>query len=81
MTVGAFTGEASCFNNENICFEKKEAAIIGGIGLGFLGTVIGATAGAIRRAERWEEMPLERIRVSLSPQRGGGVRLAASFKF
>jgi len=45
------------------------------------GTFLGALIGGSRPGEQWERVPLERIRVSLSPQRGGGIRLAASFKF
>ena len=57
-----------------------------GIFYGFLmgsvpGAAIGGGIGALMPGERWERVPLERIRVSLSPQRHGGVRLAASFAF
>ena len=40
--------------------------IMGGVGAG-----IGAIVGALTGTDRWEEVPLERIRVSFAPQRDG----------
>ena len=51
------------------------AAILGGAGL-----VIGAIVGGIGY-EQWEEMPLDRIRIGISPQRQGGMMLSTSFRF
>jgi hypothetical protein len=48
---------------------------------GVPGAAIGAVVGESTAGERWEQVPLERIRVSVAPQRHGGVRLAASFIF
>ena len=45
------------------------------------GAVIGGIVGSKVGGERWEPVPLDRIRVSILPQRGGGVRLAAAFTF
>ncbi|OGG46716.1 MAG: hypothetical protein A3F84_20345 [Candidatus Handelsmanbacteria bacterium RIFCSPLOWO2_12_FULL_64_10] len=58
----------------------RQIVISGGVALGVLGAVIGAGVGAIR-TERWERAPLEPIRMGIAPQRHGGIRLAASFKF
>jgi hypothetical protein len=55
------------------------------IGLAALGGVAGAGLGAIIggfvRTERWQDVPLERLRVSLRPQAGSrlGVALAVVF--
>jgi len=54
---------------------------LGGVSLGVLGALVGAGIGASTGTDQWEQVPLERIRVGVAPQRGGGVRLAASFKF
>jgi hypothetical protein len=51
--------------------------LIGGVPGALIGGIVGSNAGG----ERWERVPLERIRVSVSPQRRGGVRLAAAFRF
>lgn len=67
------------------CPEKQTGtsmAVGAGVGgvLGFLiGTGIGAAKGD--EPERWEEVPLEQIRVGVSPQRHDGVMLSASFAF
>jgi len=56
------------------------SAALGGFVLGTIGAGIGALAGASVKTDRWEEVPLDRVRVSLAPQRDGrltvGVRLA-----
>lgn len=44
------------------------------------GAAVGALVGAQNSGERWNPAPLP-IRVSVSPQRRGGIRLAASFTF
>lgn len=55
------------------------------IGLAALGGLVGAGLGAIIggfvRTERWQDVPLERLRVSLRPQAGSrlGLALAAVF--
>ena len=46
---------------------------IGGAAVGFVGNFI--------KTERWEEVPLERLRVSLAPQREGGFALGFSVRF
>ena len=56
------------------------------VGIGALvGGAIGAGLGAgIRlavKSDRWEEAPLDRLRVSVLPQRGGGLGLGVSVRF
>jgi hypothetical protein len=48
---------------------------------GALGGVAGGIAGYLIKTERWEEIPLERLRVSLAPQRDGGFALGFSVRF
>ncbi len=50
-----------------------------GIGAG-VGALVGALIGATRKTDRWETVPLDRIRVSLTP-RGGGLEVSAKFVF
>ncbi len=50
-----------------------------GIGAG-VGALVGALIGATRKTDRWETVPLDRIRVSLTP-RGGGLEVSAEFVF
>ena len=51
------------------------AAIIGGAGV-----AVGIMVGEITSGERWEEVPLNRMRVSVAPTRRGlGVRASIAF--
>lgn len=48
--------------------------------LGLLGGTVGAVTGAFIKTDRWEEMPLDGLRVSVAP-RPGGVALGISIAF
>jgi hypothetical protein len=54
-----------------------------GLGVGAaIGFVAGFTAGALIKTDRWEEVPLDRLRVSVGPQRGGrGFALGVAVRF
>jgi len=46
--------------------------------------IVGAAGGIVGyfiKTDRWEEIPLERLRVSLTPQRDGGFALGFSVRF
>ncbi len=51
--------------------------VIGGLG----GLVTGAFIGLAIQTDRWQEVPLDRFRVSLGPQRDGGFGFGASVRF
>ena len=53
------------------------AAIEGSI----VGVFLGAAVGFFNRADSWEKVPLDRLQMSLLPQRQGGLALSASFAF
>lgn len=44
------------------------------------GTGIGALLGAASKVDRWEEVPLDRIRVSVTPLGNGGLTILVSVK-
>jgi len=52
---------------------------------GWAGAVVGAGAGvligALVKTERWDKVDFPRIRVGVSPQRGGGLAVALSMRF
>ncbi len=50
------------------------------LGATLVGAGIGALIGSQIRVDRWEEVPLDRISVSLRP-RGGGLEVSAKFVF
>ena len=52
-------------------------ALVGGLG----GVVVGALIGATIETDRWEEVPLDQLRVSFGPQRDGRFGLGLSVRF
>ena len=61
---------------------SAEGAVAGAaVGIGAVGAVVGALAGAFTKTDRWEEVPLDRLRVSFVPQRDGGFGVGLSVSF
>ena len=55
-----------------------------GLGAAFFGAggaLVGGIAGYFIKTDRWEEVPLERLSVSLAPQRDGRLALGFSVRF
>ncbi len=84
--VGAVIGYASyeecvggwaCFGDLGPGVNVVAGGVIGGLG----GLVTGAFIGLAIQTDRWREVPLDRVRVSLGPQRDGrfGVGMSARF--
>jgi hypothetical protein len=57
------------------------AAVVGAAVFGAGGAVVGAGIGTAIKTDRWEEVPVDRLRVSLTPQRGGRLGIGLSLKF
>ena len=70
-----FSDEGKCvlFDDDTTPFQALIFGAAGGIVGGFVGYLI--------KTDRWEEVPLERLRVSLNPQRDGGFALGFSVRF
>ncbi len=80
--VGAVIGLASyecepCFVDLGPGTYAAAGAVIGGLG----GLVTGAFIGLEIQTDRWREVPLDRLRVNLGPQRDGRFGLGASVRF
>jgi hypothetical protein len=45
------------------------------------GALLGALAGTLIKTDRWEEVPLDQLRVSLAPQREGRLSIGLSVAF
>ena len=58
-----------------------EKAAFGFLALGFVGSIVGSIAGAALPGDGWEEVPLDRLRVSLGPQPDGRFGLGLSVRF
>ena len=69
-----FSGCVLPFDDDDVILEL--ALIYGG-----LAGVAGAIVGHAIKTERWEEIPLERLSVSLAPQRDGRFALGFSVRF
>ncbi|NIM49030.1 MAG: hypothetical protein GTO22_07195 [Gemmatimonadales bacterium] len=83
IAVATFEEPAPC---EWFCFDfgpsdAGEAAVMGLAGGATLGFLVGLGVGALFKTDRWEEVPLDRLRVSLAPQRDGRSALALSIAF
>ena len=72
--LGAVGVVTLCYALGGDCDDKAIAAKYGAAGLG-LGLVLGAAAAP----ERWEDVPSDRIHVSIAPTPGRGVSVRVSF--
>ncbi len=82
--VGAVIGYASYEECEGVCFGdfgSGFAAFVGGLVGGLGGGAVGALIGSSTKTDRWREVPLDRVRVSLGPQPDGRLGLGASVRF
>ena len=81
-THGAVIGLASGDDPPGfLSFTAEEKAALGAFVFGGLGGVIGLIAGTASPGERWEEVPLVRLRVGFAPQRDGRLGIGASVRF
>jgi hypothetical protein len=60
---------------------EGQAAALGGLVGVLLGAGLGAITGAFIKTERWEEVPLDRLRVSFAPKRDGRFALGMTVSF
>lgn len=69
---GLVTGNASC-EEDDFIFTLRRGQCIGITAMGFavLGAGVGALIGAFIKTERWEQVPIRNLRLSVTPRRGG----------
>ena len=78
----AFLLAAEC--KDGILSDDCNAAGGAAVGLlvgGVAGALVGAIVGALINTDRWEEVPLDQLRVSVVPQRDGRFGLGLSVRF
>ncbi|MDH3457542.1 MAG: hypothetical protein OER90_11955 [Gemmatimonadota bacterium] len=82
VVVGAVLGVvASTGSGETLCYwGTVECGASGAAAFGVFGGLVGLGIGALSKTERWEEVPLDRLRVSIVPQRDGfGIGASIAF--
>ena len=81
--VGAGIGWASGDDPPGTFFRLSagEKAFIGLLAFGLAGSIVGSIAGAALPGHGWEDVALDRLRVSLGPQRDGRFGFGASVRF
>ncbi len=82
--AGAFIGYASYGDKSPGIGDVSSPelyALGGALAGGLVGCGVGALIGALIRTDRWQEVPLDRLRVSLGPQRDSRFGVGMSVKF
>ncbi len=78
---GAAAAGTACGNSAWFRDDSAGCAALGFGVFGAGGALLGAIIGAMITGTRWEEVPLDRFRVSLGPQRDGRFGLGLSVRF
>ncbi|NNG16790.1 MAG: hypothetical protein HKM89_09945 [Gemmatimonadales bacterium] len=81
LLVGAVTGGVVGYRQCEDSFVDVGVCAAAGIGVGGgVGAGLGALTGSAIKADRWEDVPLDRLRVAVEPQRDGlGIRVSMAF--
>ncbi len=67
---------------ESFLIRSPEACIrVSTVGGAVVGTLLGLMIGRVITTDRWEEVPLDQLRVSFGPQRDGRLGVGASVRF
>jgi hypothetical protein len=78
--MGMFTGAVFCAVEKcgeyTACVVTATSVIGAGAGL-----VIGGVVGSLIKTERWEEIPLDQLRVSVAPQGEGRFAVGLTVRF
>ena len=81
-TVVYCSGDRFEFSDEGKCeLYDSDFTLLATALIGAAGGLVGGIAGHFIKTDRWEEVPLERLRVSLAPQRDGRIALGFSIRF
>ncbi len=80
--TGTVIGAASGDDDPSQFFSMTagEKAAVGAVSLGLLGGIVGGVIGLSSPAEKWEEVPLDRLRVGPSPVTADGVAVSVSLR-
>jgi len=80
LLAGAITGAVTWTSIGDCGFvDDSECRFYGSLLFGGVGAVAGGVVGLLIKTDRWEEVPLDRLRLSIAPTRNGlgiGARIA-----
>ncbi len=79
--TGFTTGAVLAAQEPGGCSESQGCTIPFGLFFGAGGALIGGVIGALIKSDRWEEVPLDQLRVSFAPQRDGRFAFGLSVRF
>jgi hypothetical protein len=80
--VGVSTGVVVGLVVAESCWDHKVACAAAGTAVvGVTGALVGLGIGALSKSDRWEEIPLDRLQVSIVPQRDGRLGIGLSVVF
>ena len=79
---GAGLGALTCGEGGSgaVCTQEQGVAW-GALAFGGVGLIVGSIYGLLANIDRWEEVPLDHVRVSFAPQRDGRFGLGLSVRF
>lgn len=78
IALASCSGDGCQWGTED---ETVLAAVVYGAGGGLLGALVGAMIGSIIRVDRWQDVPLDDIRVGPSPVTPDGVAVSVALRF
>jgi hypothetical protein len=85
LLVGAGVGALAGSSCEQVMYDtgitQGECIAIGAAAFGAAGALLGAVTGALVRTERWAQVPLDRLKVSLAPANGRALTFSVAFRF
>ncbi len=76
--LGAIAFSEDCIMDPDPC--PAAGALMGAITFGLPGLLVGTIVGALTKTDRWEAVPLGRIRVTFTPVRNGRLAILASVR-
>ena len=82
IAIADVTAEEGCSSLDVTAKRDKGNCLANGFLVGFLGgSLVGWGIGALIPGDRWADVPLDRLRVSVAPQRDGRFGLGLSVRF
>ncbi len=79
--IGYVIAYSTCAPCDDSSVEKEALPVAGAIIGALGGAMIGGMVGERIKTGKWEEVPLDRLRVSIVPQRGGRLGLRVSLQY